>query len=117
MAHPPDPSLSRAVGSAIRDLRAQGWSAQDLADQLGVVQPTISRWEKGGRLPALELLPRFDNLLGRPRGELLRRAGYVEDDCDVITAIRSDQILGADHKLILVEVYEAILRRLQEADQ
>lgn len=115
MAHPPDPDLSRAVGSAIRDLRAQGWSAQDLADRLNVGQPTISRWERGGRLPALELLPRFDNLLGRPRGELLRRAGYVEDDCDVVTAIRSDDALSADHKSILIDVYEAILRRLGES--
>jgi len=118
VAHAPDPALSRAIGAAIRELRAQGWSTQDLADRLDVATSSISRWENGGRLPALDLLPRFDALLDRPRGEVLRRAGYVADDLgevDVVAVIRADRWLTSEQKLTLTDVYESMSRRAQAA--
>ena len=80
MAHPPDRALSRAITDVLREARGRGMTTRDLADYFGVSDPTISRWEAGGRQPALDLLPRFDKLAGRERGYVLRRAGYVGDD-------------------------------------
>jgi transcriptional regulator with XRE-family HTH domain len=82
MAHPPDQALARAITEVLREARSRGMTTKDLAHYFGVSDPTISRWEAGGRQPALDLLPRFDRLAGRERGYLLRRAGYVADHND-----------------------------------
>lgn len=82
MAHPPDRALSRAITEVLHEARERGMSTRDLADFFGVSDPTISRWESGGRQPALDLLPTFDKLAGRERGYVLRRAGYVTDNND-----------------------------------
>jgi transcriptional regulator with XRE-family HTH domain len=80
MAHPPDQALARAITEVLREARSRGMTTRDIAAHFGVSDPTISRWESGGRQPALDLLPRFDELAGRERGYVLRRAGYVADD-------------------------------------
>jgi transcriptional regulator with XRE-family HTH domain len=80
MAHPPDRALSRAITDVLQQARQRGMTQKDLADYFGVSDATISRWEAGGRQPALDLLPAFDKLAGQERGYVLRRAGYVGDD-------------------------------------
>ena len=90
MAHPPDRALSRAITEVLHEARGRGMSTRDIANHFGVSDPTISRWETGGRQPALDLLPRFDELAGQPRGYLLRRAGYVTDNDDGTARTRYD---------------------------
>jgi transcriptional regulator with XRE-family HTH domain len=80
MAHPPDQALGRAITAVLREARSRGMTGKDLAGYFGVSDATISRWEAGGRQPALDLLPAFDKLAKQPRGYVLRRAGYVTDD-------------------------------------
>ena len=112
MAHGPDPALTRAIREVIRSLRGNGWSTHDLAERLEVSPPTITRWENGARAPSLDLLPRFDALLDRPRGEVLRLAGYVEDrPGDVPTAINADPHLSKMAKQILIDTYSSAVRR------
>jgi transcriptional regulator with XRE-family HTH domain len=86
MAHPPDRALSRAITEILREARQRGMNQKDLADYFGVSDATISRWEAGGRQPALDKLPEFDRLAGRERGYVLRRAGYVTDNNTSSTA-------------------------------
>lgn len=39
---------------SIQELRAtRGWSQEDLADELGVTQATISNWERGRSQPTI----------------------------------------------------------------
>jgi transcriptional regulator with XRE-family HTH domain len=39
---------------SIQDLRARmGWSQEELADELGVTQATISNWERGRSRPTI----------------------------------------------------------------
>lgn len=41
------------LADRIKALRERhGWSQYDLADEMGVRQPTISRWESGSEEPA-----------------------------------------------------------------
>lgn len=103
----------QAIRDVIRSLRNEGWSTQDLAERLDVSPPTVSRWETMNRAPSLDLLPRFDALLGRPRGEVLRRAGYVDDiDVpDVEAAIRSDHRLGAREREAALDFFDYLVRR------
>ena len=79
MAHPPDRALTDAIADVLRQARNRGMTTRELADWFNVADATISRWETGNRLPALDLLPSFDRLAGRERGYVLRLAGYVDD--------------------------------------
>jgi transcriptional regulator with XRE-family HTH domain len=89
MAHPPDRALSRAITEVLREARQRGMTQRDIAAHFGVSDATVSRWEAGGRQPALDLLPRFDKLAGRERGYVLRRAGYVADNNDDDGTVRT----------------------------
>jgi transcriptional regulator with XRE-family HTH domain len=54
-----------------RRLRARGWVKVD--------QPQISKWVRGVSVPPLEVLPDVDAACNRPKGYVLRVAGYVDD--------------------------------------
>jgi transcriptional regulator with XRE-family HTH domain len=111
MAHPADQALMRAISGVIHQLKAEGWTSQELADRLGVAQSTISRWENEARAPALDLLPRLDALAGHSRGYILRRAGYVEDKVDIIDVIASDPNLDKRGKRLMTGLYAELSKR------
>jgi transcriptional regulator with XRE-family HTH domain len=111
MATPPDRALVRAIRDVLAEARTRGMDTRDIADHFEVSSPTISRWETGARLPALDLLPSFDKLVGRPRGYVLRLAGYVVDELDVRAAILTAPDLDEQARKVLADTYEA-LRRL-----
>lgn len=52
-------------------------SQQQLADLVGVEQPTIQRWEHGKRLPDLDALHRLAGVLGVSPGALLEGGSIV----------------------------------------
>lgn len=76
-----------------------------IAEALDVDQPTVSKWARGERPPPLWALPIVDALCGKPKGHVLRLAGYVEDDVTVETAIHSDPDLEAEDKGMLARFY------------
>lgn len=51
--------------------KKRGLTQAGLAEQVGVEQPTIQRWEKGKREPNLEQLTRLADILGVEPGDLL----------------------------------------------
>lgn len=59
--------------------KKRGWSQAELAELVGVEQPTIQRWESGKRLPDLDKLQTLAEVLGVSPGSLL--------DGDAIAAI------------------------------
>lgn len=57
---------------ALKVLRKKrGWSQDQLAQMVGVEQPTIQRWESGKRLPDLDSLQQLATVLGVSAGSLL----------------------------------------------
>lgn len=72
--------LYKHLGRALKAAREEaGMSAQQLADQLGVTDLTVYRWESGGRRIDLDVLQRIHGVLGLRKGELLRAAGVVDE--------------------------------------
>lgn len=67
-----------------------GLSQEQLSEMTGVKQTTISKYARGAVQPPLELLPAVDAACGKPRGHILRLAGYVDDEVDVVAAIEND---------------------------
>lgn len=60
-------------GALLKQLRIQNnMTARQLADQLFVSQPTVTRWETGERLPDIHMLPRLAECLGVEPADLLK---------------------------------------------
>lgn len=62
------------IVNKVRELRtAAGMTQKDLADQLGVTVPTVSKWELGQRTPELERVFRMTLIFGVPIEEIVQR--------------------------------------------
>lgn len=84
-------ALALRFGRALR--RARGSVTQvQLAALSGVEQSTISIVERGGRLPTIEQVARFEIALGLARGALFE-AGYAEVTHSTLDAIAVDASL------------------------
>ena len=65
----------------IKQLRKnKGYTQETLAQQLGVVRQTVSKWEKGLSVPDAELLQKLAEVLEVDVGELLGAAAVAEQD-------------------------------------
>lgn len=85
---------------------AAGLSQVDIAEALGVDQPTVSKWARGMRRPPLDALPIVERMAGLRAGTILRRAGYVDDGpCDVLAAIDADPDLDEEARTAIRIMY------------
>lgn len=103
------------IGEAIKD--ALGSRTQkSLATALDIDPAQVTRIIKGQatELP-LERVAAIEDELGLDRGELLRRAGYVDDGVSVEGAIAVDDDLWPGTKRALVSSYRALLLAQEEA--
>lgn len=102
------------VGAAFRGAyEAAGLRQTDIAEALGVDPATVSKWSRGLQRIDLEYFPEIDRLCGKPKGYVLRLAGYIEDDpaIGVRSAIMADHGLTEQAKLTLLDVYESFQKR------
>lgn len=58
----------------------KGYTQETLAQQLGIVRQTVSKWEKGLSVPDAELLQKLAEVLDTDVGELLGAASVPEKD-------------------------------------
>jgi ribosome-binding protein aMBF1 (putative translation factor) len=57
--------LAFELGAAVRSMReGLGWSQGRLADEAGMTQPAVARFEAGGTVPTLVVLERLAKALG-----------------------------------------------------
>ena len=53
------------IGTKIKELRKRdGRKQEDLANALGVTSQAVSRWEKDGSYPDMEMIPAIANYFG-----------------------------------------------------
>ena len=77
--------MKLTLGEKIKELRKRdGRKQEDLADALGVTNQAVSRWEKDGSYPDMELIPAIANYFGITIDELF---GYENDREKKIDAI------------------------------
>ena len=73
--------MEKRLGHRIRELRKERRMSQtELAEKAGVALMTISRLERGEHDPHMKTLARIARSLGVPLLELIRSAGYSEND-------------------------------------
>lgn len=105
MAEPVGGRLSAALRETVEKA---GVSQIEIAERLGVDQPTVSRWVRGMRRPPLDILATIEDMAGVQKGTVLRVAGYVDDDLDVITAVNADPELSDAARKVVLGVYEGL---------
>ena len=69
--------MKLTLGEKIKELRKRdGKKQEDLANALGVTNQAVSRWEKDGSYPDIEMIPAIANFFGVTIDELF---GYEND--------------------------------------
>jgi transcriptional regulator with XRE-family HTH domain len=77
------------LSEELRARRAElGMSQAGLADQLGVAQQTISRWEGGGSSPGPRQIVALAEVLSLNLSALLRSAGYLVASDVIVDTVR-----------------------------
>ena len=77
--------MKLTLGEKIKELRKRdGRKQEDLASALGVTNQAVSRWEKDGSYPDMEMIPAIANYFGITIDELF---GYENDREKKIDAI------------------------------
>ena len=62
-----------SMGEVISSLRkAKGWTQKNIADELGITDKAVSKWERDVALPDIATIPKLAELLGVSVEELLQ---------------------------------------------
>ena len=65
--------LKHDIADKIITLRKRnGWSQEELAEQLGISRQSVSKWESGGSIPDLDKIIRMSSLFGVSTDYLLK---------------------------------------------
>ena len=96
------------IGSIIKERRlARGWSKRALADVAKISHSEVHRIENGERAnPSVPVLNSLADALGIPKDDMLRLAGYKEDDSEktvlekAFPALKTEKQKEAAQKII-----------------
>jgi transcriptional regulator with XRE-family HTH domain len=97
------------MGDLIREARqAKRMTQGELGQALGVVQQSVSGWERDGTIPDPPTFNQLCRVLGLQGADLLAAAGYDLGDGGTVTvelAIRRDPVLDRDQRRFLLAQY------------
>jgi transcriptional regulator with XRE-family HTH domain len=100
-----------SLADAIRATYAGLMTQVQLAGRLGVTQNTISRWSTGESEPSFREVAEIERTCGRPRGFILRAAGFVEEPLNAEEIIAMDPRIDSPRRALLLASYEAAIRQ------
>jgi transcriptional regulator with XRE-family HTH domain len=98
------------LGEALRRIRGTR-TEDEIAEVVGRSQATVSRWELDDGKPQLEQIAAIEDHVGRPRGTVLRAAGFVTDPDGVEDRIRADGRLDDEQMLLAIAAYRSAVRK------
>lgn len=93
-------ALRVRLGDAIRQARGD-WTQAQLAEAIGVDQPTVSKWEAAKMLPSIEDVVAVEKATGRPGGFVFRSAGLVDEVVDIPSAIAAADLTDKARAILL----------------
>lgn len=110
--------MARRICEALREAReVAGISQRQLAEIVGVSQPTIHNWEHDTE-PSLGQMNALEEALGLAAGQLARAAGYVADG--PITpeqAIMADPTIRPEDRRALLDVLSLYRERVRRPER
>lgn len=113
MARTATQRLSRALRQTYE---AAGFTQVRLSEATGIDQQTISKYARGAVQPSLDVVVAVEDACGAARGSILRLAGYVSDELDVASALRSDPHLDAEGRELVSSLYAYCRRKRSSED-
>jgi transcriptional regulator with XRE-family HTH domain len=109
------------LGEFIRTQRQRAnLSLRRLAEQSGISNPYLSQIERGIRKPSAEILKNLSRALEISSNTLYRRAGLIDEELPpptVFEAIDNDERLTSEHKRVLLDMYRALARPIEEMSE
>ena len=82
---------AQKVGSKIAELRKKrNMTQQQLADEISVTNKAVSKWETGGGLPDISILPALASVLGVSVDEIISDPKEANSNTDIINDLHGD---------------------------
>ena len=106
---PTEEVVGMTLGEAISAAIAGATTQRAVAQHIGVHDSTVTRWINGAIEPTLQDLAAIEEVAGRPRGFIIRAAGYVDDVTTVVEAIEMDPGLTISARDALLNAYRGAL--------
>jgi transcriptional regulator with XRE-family HTH domain len=103
-----------------RARRERGLSQRELSKALSLSHSTVSFWERGESIPAIDNVIELERVLDLQSGELSRLLGYMplvtmrQEMIGVLDAIVADPELGADQRELLMTMYRELVRQARQ---
>ena len=90
-------------------VEASNKTAYRISVDAGLARSSVHRWIDANKMPPLAAQKAIEDTLGIRRGEILRLAGYLEDDGTLSTRerIAADPALTEASRRVLVAAYDA----------
>ena len=77
--------FQKSIGRRIKEAReSAGLTQRELGDRIGVVEMTVSRYERGVNQPTIEGLSAIADALGVSLVELLPNSGLTAPDAEMV---------------------------------
>lgn len=99
------------LGEGIRQALGGRLTQEQLADKLGVDQGQVSRWVRDKATPSVTRLFAIEDAAGRPRGFIMRAAGYLTDEPTVEEVLEADPAISDDAREMLKGMYAVAVRQ------
>ena len=88
----------------IEERKKNGWSQEELAQQLGVSRQAVSKWESAGSVPDLQKIIQMADLFGVTTDYLLTGKADPQPDYTIL----NQKLVGVDAKM-----YARIMRMIE----
>lgn len=105
------------LADKITDLRKKnGWSQEELANQLGVSRQAVSKWESASSIPDLDKIIKMSNIFGVSTDYLLKDSLEERDNEDAMlkSSAAEQGVEGEEIRVISMETANEYLNLLRE---
>jgi transcriptional regulator with XRE-family HTH domain len=102
-----------AIGDKILALRKdRGWSQQQLAKKIGTSGPIIGRYERGERVPSVEVAKKLGDTFNVTLDFLVDDTGQAAEikDKNMLKRLMELQVLDTEDQKTIVHVLDSLLR-------
>lgn len=105
----------RWAESLIEARLARGVTQEQLAESLGLSQPAVAGWEKGGKVPEHDIVFEIERVLKLDPGWLSQHLGYMPPEQTKTTttmrdAVEADPYLDDNEKRVVLDMYFKLTR-------
>lgn len=101
--------FDKTLGNSLKELREKSdYNQSDIAEKLNVTQANVSLYEKGTRLPSMNVLYKYSTLFNCDFNKLIE--SRIETIKKTAKLLREDTPLHIQDEYTLISYYESIIK-------